>query len=206
MANHESEHVSDEIPTASSSLLNRLRDMDPEGWSRLVEVFGPIVYRWCRRAGVPEHESADVVQEVFTSVARSIGTFERQRPEGSFRAWMATIARNHIRDHYRRANRRPDARGGTDALQQWADLPDSALADGSSCGSRSISGQMSRRLVELLQAEFEPHTWQAFWMTAFECRPAAEVAHELEMSLASVYQAKSRVLRRLRQRLAEFPP
>ena len=203
MANQESDHVSDELPTASSSLLNRLRDMDPDGWSRLVDVFGPIIYRWCRRAGVPEHETADVVQEVFTSVARSIGSFERERPEGSFRAWMATIARNHIRDHYRRASRRPDARGGTDAMRRWEDLPDSVLAD--SFGTDSVASQMSRQLVQLLEAEFEARQWKAFWLTAIEKRKAADVAEELGMSLASVYQAKSRVLRRLRQRLAEFP-
>jgi len=41
-----------ELPTLSSTLLQRVRDMNPDGWNRLVEVFGPIVYRWCRQSGV----------------------------------------------------------------------------------------------------------------------------------------------------------
>jgi hypothetical protein len=48
-----------ELPTLSTALLQRVRDMHPDGWSRLVEVFGPIVYRWCRQSGVPEHDAAD---------------------------------------------------------------------------------------------------------------------------------------------------
>ena len=61
---------------------------------------------------------------------------------------------------------------------------------------------LSRRAAELVQAEFEPRTWAAWWKTAVEGRQAADVADEMGMSLAAVYKAKSRVLLRLRQELA----
>ncbi len=61
---------------------------------------------------------------------------------------------------------------------------------------------LSQRAVELVRAEFEQHTWEAWWKTAVEGRPAADVAAEMGMSLAAVYKAKSRVLLRLRQELA----
>ena len=64
--------MSGELPTLSSNLLSGLRDKNPDGWRRLVDVFGPIVYRWCRHANVSEDESADIVQEVFASVASSL--------------------------------------------------------------------------------------------------------------------------------------
>jgi RNA polymerase sigma-70 factor (ECF subfamily) len=53
----------------------------------------------------------------------------------------------------------------------------------------------------LLQAEFQPNTWKAFWECVASDRSAAEVAVKLGISVASVYAAKSRVLRRLRQEL-----
>jgi RNA polymerase sigma-70 factor (ECF subfamily) len=53
--------------------------------------------------------------------------------------------------------------------------------------------------LELLRAEFESRTWEAFRRVAIEGQPSARVAIELGMSVEAVYQAKSRVLRRLRQ-------
>ena len=57
------------------------------------------------------------------------------------------------------------------------------------------------RAVELMQAEFEPATWQACWMLTALDRPAAEVADKLGVSVNAVYLAKSRVLARLRREL-----
>jgi RNA polymerase sigma-70 factor (ECF subfamily) len=48
---------------------------------------------------------------------------------------------------------------------------------------------------------FEQSTWQAFWLYVVEDRPPDDVAAELEMTVEAVYQAKSRVLRRLRREL-----
>ncbi len=62
-----------------------------------------------------------------------------------------------------------------------------------------------REVLRQVQAEFEAPTWNAFWLATIESKTAAEIAAQLGMSTASVYQTKSRVLRRLRQRLSELP-
>jgi hypothetical protein len=49
----------------SSSLLLRARAHDPEAWRRLVRVYGPLIYSWCRRAGLQAADAADVDQEVY---------------------------------------------------------------------------------------------------------------------------------------------
>ena len=191
-----------EYPTLSSLWLDGTKRMDPDAWSRLVNAFGPIVYRWCRTAGVRESDAPDVVQEVFAAVARGIGGFERVRPEGSFRSWLATITRNKTRDHFRRAAKHHEAIGGTAALQrlnQHADEVDSTVT------LQGMQSPLVRQVLRLVRAEFEPKTWDAFWRTTIDRQSAAEVAAELELSTASVYQAKSRILRRLRQAMAELP-
>ncbi|MCA9131602.1 MAG: RNA polymerase sigma factor [Planctomycetales bacterium] len=191
-----------EHPTLSSQLLAGVQQMDPQGWSRLVQTFGPIVYRWCRASGVREADAADVVQEVFASVARGINGFRREKAEGSFRSWLATITRNRVRDYFRKAVQREAAVGGSEALQQLQQHADSL--DSTIC-PESVRSLVTRRVLENVRAEFEATTWQAFWLTAVEGRTAAEAAQTTGISLASVYQSKSRVLRRLRQRLAELP-
>jgi RNA polymerase sigma-70 factor, ECF subfamily len=58
------------------------------------------------------------------------------------------------------------------------------------------------RAMALMQADFHPATWKAFWEQVVVGRPAKEVAAELGMSPGAVYAAKFRVLDRLRQELA----
>lgn len=176
--------------------------MQPDAWAQVVTVFSPIVYRWCRQSGLTTHDSTDVVQEVFSNVARGIGRFERRKAEGSFRSWLATITRNCVRDHHRRHLKEPQASGGTAALLQMNQVHESL---DHSISEANLTESLPRRVLELVESEFEPTTWQAFWLTTVEGFSAAEVAERLALNVASVYQAKSRVLRRFRQRLGELP-
>ncbi len=191
-----------EHPTLSTEFLRGVQQMDPNDWNRLVKTFGPIVYRWCRSSGVPEEDAPDLVQEVFTSVARGIPTFERQKQQGSFRSWLATITRNKSRDYFRQQGKRQQAVGGTQALvqlQAMAEKVDSTIS------LNSIQAPLLKSVLAQVQAECEATTWEAFWQTTIEGKSADEVAQSLELSIASVYQAKSRVLRRLRKHMAELP-
>ena len=64
--------------------------------------------------------------------------------------------------------------------------------------------ELWRYSIAMVRAQFSEHVWAAFWRTTVDAQPAAEVAEELAMSVAAVYQAKSRVLRRLRRDLREL--
>lgn len=188
----------------SSTLLVRLRQHDPDAWRRMTDLFGPLVYQWCRQAGLEPADAADVVQEVFRSVAIGLPGFRRDRPGDSYRAWIAVIARNRIRDHFRRACDRPQGGGGTAFQQRMQSLPDpddDASLDGSSIASSESRGVVQRAL-RLVRAEFEENTWQAFWRTAVEQQAPADVAVDLGVTANAVYKAKSRVLRRLRDELS----
>lgn len=196
----------DEHPTLSSSLLAGAQQMDADCWSRLVDTFGPVVYGWCRSSGIAKSDSSDIVQDVFISVAKGIAAFERKKEEGSFRSWLATITRNRVRDYFRREAKRDKAIGGTSALEQMHQEPDALdeILDSTICG-RSALSTVQRRVMASVRSEFEQPTWHAFWLLAVEGRSGAEAAEQLGVSLASAYKSKSRVLRRLRQRLAELP-
>ncbi len=203
MSQFQSSRIARSHPSLSTSLLIRVQQMEPDAWNRLVETFGPIVYQWARTSGLNADDAADVVQDVFTKVARGIGSFQRQKEQGSFRSWLATITRNRIRDFFRRDKiKNPAPAGGTQAMQQLQSVPDSL---DESISEAQINRRLPARVLELVQSEIEPRTWQAFWLTTVEAGSARDVADQLDMRLASVYQAKSRVLRKLRQRLQELP-
>ena len=59
--------------------------------------------------------------------------------------------------------------------------------------------QMLRWASARIHDEFNETHWRAFRLSAIECRPAEKVGHELGMSCAAVYAARSRITKRLRE-------
>lgn len=178
----------------SFNLLERVREDDRDAWRELVNLYGPLVYRWCRRFGLQQSDAADVGQEVFKAVVRSIGTYRHDRPGDTFRGWLHTITHRKLVDRHRLAG--PVAEGGSDAHRRMANVPDDAApADASSLwDDRRL---LARQAIELVRAEVEPTTWEAFWRAAVERQPVDAVAADLGITANAVYVAKSRVRRRL---------
>ena len=71
----------------SPTLLRKVQQRDAAAWQLLVDLYGPLIHYWLRQSGLSEHDVADLLQEVFVSVSRSIDRFELL-PESSFRSWM----------------------------------------------------------------------------------------------------------------------
>src|SRR4051794_28869712 len=111
----------------SPTLLQRAQSNEVGAWERLVELYAPLVYHWCRRSQLSPEDTADIFQEVFREVAGHIGDFRRDRSGDSFRGWLRTITTNKIRDHFRRLHDQPRAIGGTDAQQRLQAVPDQIL-------------------------------------------------------------------------------
>jgi RNA polymerase sigma-70 factor, ECF subfamily len=188
--------------STSSSLLEGVKARDANAWSKFSRLYSPLVYRWARQMGLQATDATDVVQEVFRAVTTHVAEFRRERPSDSFRGWLWTITRNKVRDHFRRRGTQPVAEGGSEGQRRLLEVPDGLPDDEASLTSASAHAELTHRIMELVRAEFEPRTWQAFWRTAVDGLAPAEVAGELGIKIGSVYMAKSRVLTRLRQELS----
>jgi RNA polymerase sigma-70 factor (ECF subfamily) len=202
MVDHESSDSNEQaaVDTTSPSLLGRAKAGERDAWTRLVDLYAPLLYEWCRRSGLQADDAADVVQDIFATVARRLVGFHRDRPGDSFRAWLRTIARNKINDHFRRLKGEAKAQGGTDAQLFLADIP-GPPADISTCPLPDDSNNLERRAVALVGAGVEERTWQAFWRVTVEGEKVAEVAESLGISTQAVYDAKYRIRRKVRQEL-----
>ncbi|MFO0847559.1 MAG: sigma-70 family RNA polymerase sigma factor [Gemmataceae bacterium] len=187
------------VPITSLSLLARARAHEPAAWNRIVDLYAPLVYSWCRRQSLQEADALDVGQEVFRSVYVHLSAYRRDRPGDSFRGWLKTITRNKVSDARRRGRNRELAGGGVvDHLaQQPAGPPDPGDDD-------SERKAVLRRAMELVRGDVAPRTWAAFWLATIEGRPVPEVATELGVSENAVYLAKSRTVRRLRAMYGEL--
>ncbi len=187
----------DTCSSTSLSLLKRARAHDANAWQRISDLYVPLVYRWACQAGLQESDAADIVQEVFQSIATRIHDFHHDRPGDSFRGWLYSITRNKIRDHFRGVADRPGAEGGTEAYAQMNELPEESTGEELS----KQTADLAHRAAELMKVDFEPQSWQVFWRIVVQGQKPADVASDLGMTVAAAYQAKSRVLRCLRQEL-----
>jgi RNA polymerase sigma-70 factor, ECF subfamily len=85
---------------------------------------------------------------------------------------------------------------------QLLDIPDIEPATWS--GDREIgNGAIVKRALEMIRGDFEDRTWQSFWLTTIDGKSPVDIASEFGIGVDSVYQAKSRVLKRLREELMD---
>jgi RNA polymerase sigma-70 factor (ECF subfamily) len=188
----------------SLSLLEQLRKNDCGAWERLVTLYRPLVGFWCRRAGLSSADSEDVTQEVFAGAARGLDGFRRDRPGDSFRGWLRGITRNQVLLHFRRNRGEPLAEGGSAALNRLSEHPDPVATTVREDEESSELSRLYLRALEQVRDSFEERTWRAFWLVAVEGRAPADLELELQMSSAAIRQAKSRVLRRIKEDLGEL--
>jgi RNA polymerase sigma-70 factor (ECF subfamily) len=185
--------------TTSLSLLDRLKGADPDAadWHRLKEVYLPFIQRWL--SGVPglHDEAGDLAQDVFVVLLRELPSFERQR-QGSFRAWLRQITVNRVRAYWRGRRRQPRTGLGDDGEKILSQLED-GNSDLARLWDRQHDAHVFQKLLAVVQADFDAKTWQAFTRFVLDDLPATDVARELAMSESAVVQAKSRILKRLRE-------
>jgi len=115
-----------QAPQTSSTLLCRIQEQDAEAWKRFVDLYTPLVSRWCQAAGLQAADGEDIRQNVFQAVSRAVGSFHHDAERGSFRGWLKAITRNKIRDFRGRKPVGGDGVGGSDAQAVLNALPEAA--------------------------------------------------------------------------------
>ncbi len=195
--------MSNKSSTTSVNLLDRAKQNEPEAWEQMARRYGPLVYRWGREGGLQPEDAADLVQEVFRSLVGAIAQFDVERPDGRFRSWLHGITRHRLQDHFRRVNAEPIGVGGSTANVRLQEVPASPTEESS---GRNLVNALALRALRVIEKDFQPNTWQAFWRVAIEGHAPQRVAEDLGMSVASVYQSRSRVLQRLREEMSSPPP
>jgi RNA polymerase sigma-70 factor (ECF subfamily) len=185
----------------SFSLLNRLRlQPDAASWQRLVDLYTPLIAGWLRRQSVPAADADDLTQEVMAVVVRELPHFQHNQQRGAFRNWLRTITVNRLRTLWRARQKRPVATGDSDFLKVLDELED-PQSNLSRLWDQQHDQHVARRLMELVEPQFEPNTWRAFRRVVLDGAKAGAVAAELGMSVNAVLLAKSRVLSRLREEM-----
>ena len=183
----------------SLSLLDRIRETsDPRSWDRLVGLYAPLLKRWVRRYQIQESDVDDIVQDVLSALLNDLPKFQHNQRTGAFRNWLRAILVNRVRLFWRSRKYRPVATGSSSIFELLDQLQDGS-SEVSQIWNREHNEIVLKRIMQHIRPRFEAQTWLAFQKQVVDHQRADVVAGELEMSLSSVYKAKSRVLGALRR-------
>ncbi|MBX9624735.1 MAG: sigma-70 family RNA polymerase sigma factor [Gemmataceae bacterium] len=179
------------------SLLDRLRKSgEPDAWGRFVALYTPILFGWARRLGLGPDDAADLVQEVFVTLLERLPEFLYD-PNRRFRGWLWTVTLNKYRERRRRA-------AALAAGDRRGAVPDEGPDPTDGFDRAEYNRTLAARALRLMEADFRPETWRAFWEHSVDGRPAQEVAAGLGTTPGAVYAATARVLGRLRDELRDL--
>jgi RNA polymerase sigma-70 factor (ECF subfamily) len=190
-------------PETRPSLLIRIKDQaDAAAWSEFTEIYRPLIFRLACHRGLQPADADDLAQQVLSAVARAIVRWQDDPARARFRTWLHRVATNAILNALTRG---PADRGtGDSALQALLNQHPAAEGPTSDFLRLEHRRDVFRWAARQIRSEFHPSTWDAFWLTAVEGRATDDVARELKLSRGSVYAARCRVMRRLREKVCDW--
>lgn len=189
-------------PDTNPSLIHRVKDTrDDAAWNALMALYRPVVYRLARRHGLDHENAEDVVQNVFTSVSRSIQEWETQPDGPRFRNWLGRVTRNASINAVTRG--KPDRATGTSSvIRRLCSIPNADQL--TEALRQELRLEAIRYAASQIREEFSEKIWGVFCATTMDGRPAAEVADAFECSIGTVYVYRCRVTARLREKANEL--
>jgi RNA polymerase sigma-70 factor (ECF subfamily) len=185
--------------TTHATLLARVAEgVDPAAWTEFHRRYGELIRGFARRRGLQPADCDDVAQDVLLALSKSMGDFAYDPDKGKFRSYLKTIV---VRAVYRKMRQKRGVRSlGEMEVEESGSASDSASEE---VWEEQWRQYHVRQAMQRLEAEFNEHDRMAFSQNAMRGIPAAEVAESLGLSVDQVYQAKSRILKRLSALIAE---
>ncbi|MDX2197806.1 MAG: sigma-70 family RNA polymerase sigma factor [Phycisphaerae bacterium] len=175
------------------TLLARLADgNDRVAWQDFHTRYAELIRGFARRRGLQEADAEDVVQDVLLSLSKAMAGFEYDPARGKFRSYLKTVTQHAI---FRRFSQNPAAA----ALSQVGSVADagSGGSDAETAWEAEWREYHMREAWKTVSSEFNDTDLRAFQRYAVAGESVGDVASSLGLSVDAVYQAKSRILRRL---------
>lgn len=177
--------------TTHISLLQRLTSgADADAWTEFHDRYGQLIRNMARRKGLQDADCDEVVQEVLTALTRSMPGFEYDPARGKFRGYLKTVT---LRKIFSRAASK-EVNIPVQQLQQVETDPAFESVWESEWRQYHL-----RQAMRVVAAEFNATDLAAFESYVIHGDSTAETARKVGISTDQIYQAKSRILRKLQQ-------
>lgn len=185
------------VDSTSVNLLQRLKSAEAsDAWTRFVELYSPLIFHWARQHGLQVSDASDLVQDILATLVVKLRSFEYDSTQ-RFRGWLRKLTRNRAIDFLRTKTTVPSL-----CELNWEELEAKTELD--LFEQQEYQNYILQRARTIMQTEFEPTTWQAFWLYVSGSESALQIANQLGVSENSVRVSKCRVLRELRHELRDL--
>ncbi len=189
--------------STQEEFLRALADRKDQGaWEAFSHRYGTLIRNFAGWCGLSPPDCDDVVQDVYLGLIRVLPEFHYDRNKGRFRAYLKTAV-----VHAASALRKKHA-GAPLSLDRVAPpAASSTSTDGTGVAESELDRAWEkewrehhvRRAMERVQSMFNGKDLAAFERSVVQGQSGAVVARELDLSREQVYQAKSRVMKRVRE-------
>jgi RNA polymerase sigma-70 factor (ECF subfamily) len=189
--------------------------VDHEAWRAFHDRYGDLIRGFARLRGVQPADCDDLVQEVMVSLSKVMQNgFVYDPAKGTFRSYLKTTVIHAIARKARQNRptssleegdipaRGPAAAIGRPSGAAW-NVGSGGGDDGDEAWEQQWRQHHTRLAMKTIESEYNATDLEAFQRYALMQHDAATVARDLRISVESVYQAKSRILKRLSKLIAQ---
>ena len=180
--------------TTRSSVLKAVADTENEAaWARFFDLYSGFVFSIARSKGLKEEDADDIVQAVFTDLARMMPTFKYDRSKGKFRSYLTGLVHWRVKDKLRIALR--DKEFMADYVEEAANMP-SADRD---FAEREWQAAALEEALRRIKPEVRPEHYAAFYASAVEGQDTETVMRLYSLSRDNLYQIRKRLTAKLQE-------
>jgi RNA polymerase sigma-70 factor (ECF subfamily) len=177
---------------AVNALVRRCVSGDAAAWQEIVQQYHRRIYNICYRFSGSSDDAADLAQEVFIKMYRTLGTFDTSR--ASFMTWVTTVTRNLLVDHFRKGkyDRITDSLDAAPGSQEDGLTLADQLEDQAASPEARMRSQETQRLVHEGLKRLSPELREAVILRDLQDMDYKDIAKVLNVPEGTV---KSRINR-----------
>ena len=177
---------------AVNALVRRCVSGDAAAWQDIVQQYHRRIYNICYRFSGSPDDAADLTQEVFIKMYRTLSTFDTSR--ASFMTWVTTVTRNLLVDHFRKGkyDRITDSLDATPGNQEDGLTLADQLEDGAASPEARVRSQETQKLVHEALQRLSPELREAVILRDLQDLDYKDIAKVLNVPEGTV---KSRINR-----------
>jgi RNA polymerase sigma-70 factor (ECF subfamily) len=165
---------------------------DAAAWQEIVQQYHRRIYNICYRFSGSADDAADLSQEVFIKMYRTLSTFDTTR--ASFMTWVTTVTRNLLVDHFRKGkyDRITDSLEATAGNQEDGLTLAEQLEDRGASPEARMRSQETQKLVHEALRRLSPELREAVILRDLQDLDYKDIAKVLNVPEGTV---KSRINR-----------
>ena len=185
--------------TTRSSVLKAVADTGNEAaWSRLFNLYAGFVFSIARSKGLKAEDADDIVQVVFTDLARNLPTFKYDRSKGRFRSYLTGLVHWRVMDRLKEGKRDTELKAAfLEEAQEAVTSADEGFSE------REWQSAAVDEALRRIKPEVRPEHYAAFVASTMEGQDTETVMKLYDLSRDNLYQIRKRLTAKLRETVAE---